>query len=269
MKTKQPLQGLWMIHIATLLFGFSGLFGKWIEMSALWLVLGRTFFAGTSLFAFLSVRQQWTLPKSNKTWRLVLISGVLLGIHWMAFFGSIQMSNVALGLLTFSTFPMFTSLLEPWVFKEKLRIESLILSILILLGVVLVGWEGLQQKVSLQAVGLGLFAGFSFAVLSLLNRGLLTSYSGLQLTAWETLIACLTLLPFAVIFPSPWTWTDIGLSFILGLIFTGVAHSLFIESIYHLNAQTTSLIVSLEPIYGIFAAWIWLQEKPSVLTLIG
>ncbi|MEO0584382.1 MAG: hypothetical protein AAF135_19370, partial [Bacteroidota bacterium] len=61
MKTKNAVQGLWMIHLATLLFGFSGLFGKWVEMSALWLVLGRTFFAGSSLFGFLACRRSWTL----------------------------------------------------------------------------------------------------------------------------------------------------------------------------------------------------------------
>ncbi|MEO1382211.1 MAG: DMT family transporter [Bacteroidota bacterium] len=269
MKTKNAVQGLWMIHLATLLFGFSGLFGKWVEMSALWLVLGRTFFAGCSLFSFLAFRHSWTLPKGKKQIQLVLMSGALLGVHWMAFFGAIQKSNVALGLLTFSTFPMFTSLLEPLVFREKIKLSSLILSLLILLGVVLVGWEGLQQDIPMLAVGMGLFAGFSFAVLSLLNRNLLATYSGLQLTAWETLIAFVTLLPFAILFPSPWTWTDVGLTFILGLIFTGVAHSLFIESIYHLNAQTTSLIVSLEPVYGIFAAWLLLKEIPSILTIGG
>ena len=164
---------------------------------------------------------------------------------------------------------MFTALLEPLIFKEKFTWQSILLSMIIFGGVVLVGWEGLQEDIPLFASGLGLFAGFSFAVLSLMNRNLLVRHSGLQLTAWETSIAFIFLLPLAVLFPSEWTFADVGLTMILWIVFTGVAHSLFVESIFHLNARTTSLIVSLEPVYGIIAAWFLLFENPGMLTLIG
>ena len=47
-------------------------------------------------------------------------AGFWLLILWIAFFKSIQVSTVAIGLLTFASYPLFTTFLEPVFFKEKL-----------------------------------------------------------------------------------------------------------------------------------------------------
>lgn len=39
-------------------------------------------------------------------------------MHWVSFFKSIQVSTVAVGLLSFSTYPVFTTFLEPLFFKR-------------------------------------------------------------------------------------------------------------------------------------------------------
>ena len=43
----------------------------------------------------------------------LIASGVLLSFHWFAFFHSIQLSTVAVGVIGFSTYPVFVTFLEP------------------------------------------------------------------------------------------------------------------------------------------------------------
>jgi drug/metabolite transporter (DMT)-like permease len=56
---------------------------------------------------------------------------------------------------------------------------------------------------------------------------------------------------------------------LLGIVFTGVAHSLFIRGLAHVKAQTASVIASLEPVYGILAAALLLAEMPTLRELAG
>ncbi|WP_261179625.1 DMT family transporter [Anaerobacillus sp. CMMVII] len=109
------------IHSAVLLFGLSGIFAKLISYHAFILVLGRMFFAAMFLLFVLLI---WKIP-----FRLVSIKdigkfffiGVILVVHWSSFFYSIQISSVAIGLITFATFPVFSVFLEPLLLKERFK----------------------------------------------------------------------------------------------------------------------------------------------------
>lgn len=62
---------------------------------------------------------------------------------------------------------------------------------------------------------------------------------------------------------------DWGLLVLLGVVFTGVAHSLFIGGMKHVRAQTAGIIASLETVYGIISAALLLGEIPSLRELAG
>ena len=61
-----------------------------------------------------------------------------------------------------------------------------------------------------------------------------------------------------------WLWLAL-----LGVLCTGLAHSLFVASLKVLKARTTSVIFSLEPVYGIAIAWWLFNEQPSLGMLAG
>ena len=56
---------------------------------------------------------------------------------------------------------------------------------------------------------------------------------------------------------------------LLGVVFTALAHTLFIRSMRTIKAQQASIIISLEPVYGIVLAALLLSEIPTVRMLIG
>jgi len=55
----------------------------------------------------------------------------------------------------------------------------------------------------------------------------------------------------------------------LGIVFTAVAHTLFIKELSSVKAQTTSIIASLEPVYGIIFAIFFVNEIPTLRVLGG
>ena len=114
-------RGMLEIHIAVFLFGLAGLFGKWLALSPMLIVFGRTFFASLVLGAILFFSKKPFRTKSRQDLAVLVLLGVILAVHWITFFHSIQISNVAVGLLTFSTFPLFVTFIEPYFFKEKLQ----------------------------------------------------------------------------------------------------------------------------------------------------
>lgn len=261
--------GLLYAHLATLLFGGAGLFGKWITASPLVIVSGRTLFASLSLVMVWALIQKSPLKLTARQWGLWGVSGALLAFHWVAFFEGIQRTNVAVGLLAFSTFPLFVAILEPMVDRQGVSKQSLVLSLMILIGVSLIGWDSLALFGELNGLGWGIASGASFAVLALINRRLIRQLSGIQVAAGQNTVAAFLLVPFAWEEMRLLSGDNWALLILLGVVFTGLAHTLFIQSLQTQKAQLVSLIVALEPVYGIiWSMWIW-GDIPLPLTLLG
>src|SRR6187402_1721499 len=79
-----PGQALAACHVAVLLFGFAGLFGKWIAWDATAIVLGRTLVAAVALAVVIRVAQG-RMPKLDAG---AAGNGVILAVHWTAFFAA-------------------------------------------------------------------------------------------------------------------------------------------------------------------------------------
>ena len=91
------------LHVAVALFGFAGLFGKWLALSPVAIVLGRTAIAAVAL-GILRLRSDERAPFDVR----LIANGVVLAVHWLTFFAAIQVSTVAVGLLGYASFPLFT-----------------------------------------------------------------------------------------------------------------------------------------------------------------
>lgn len=257
------------LHIAVLLFGVAGVFGKLLALSPITIVFGRVLFASIALYIALVAQKTRIKLDSKKDYIGMLALGGLLAFHWIAFFQSIQLSTVAIGLLTFSSFPIFVTFIEPLMFKTKLRSTDIVLSVITLIGVVLV-IPKLEPGSSLVIGSIwGVLSGLSFAVLSLLNKSYTERYSGMIIAFYQDCSAAALLLP-AVLFIRPvFNLKDILLLLILGVVFTGVSHSLFVSSLSKVKAHTASIAACLEPVYGILFGVLLIGELPTLKVLLG
>ena len=263
------LGSLLEIHFAVFLFGFPGLFGKWLPLAPHLIVFGRVLFATLALALVLALGRRSVRVAVVPDAVLLILCGFVLSAHWTMFFKAVQVSTVAVALLSYSSFPVFTAFLEPMAFKESWDPWSIVLALLTAAGVYLIiPRAGLAGPVFL-GVGWGLGAGLTFSILSLLNRRLARRNPSLTVAFYQDLWAAIFLLPFAVLSRPQFTGSDIGLLALLGVFGTAGAHTLFINGMKRISARTASIISSLEPVYGIVLAFLFLKERPSPRTILG
>lgn len=262
-------RSLFEIHIAVLLFGLTGLFGKSVDIPARYITLGRVFFATLSMGIYFLMRKKSVRLASKADYLAISLLGVLLAFHWTAFYTSVQVSTVAIALLTFSAYPIFVTFLEPLMFRERLQKIDALFAFIMFMGVLLiVPAFDIGNNLT---VGLlwGMAGSVSFAVMSLLNRRFAARYDGSVVAFYEQGAAALVLLPMLLFYRPAVSAKDWGLLVLLGVVFTGVAHSLFIGGMKHVRAQTAGIIASLETVYGIISAALLLGEIPSLRELAG
>jgi len=270
-----------------LLFGAAGLFGKWIDLPPTVLVLGRVVFAAITLGAGMALwrggrepAREGTTPidrrrdtGSDAARRLdgfaLPVLGLLLAAHWVSFFHAIQVSSVAVGLLTFATFPIFTALLEPLLPGERFDTATLVAAAVTGLGVALVIPAPEPADPVVRGAFWGVVSGLTFALLALLNRSLVRRRGALDLAFRQDLWAALFLIPFAIDAPRGPTAAEWGLLIVLGVVFTAGAHALFIHALSGVRAGRAAVIASLEPLYGVILAALLLGERPSSRVLAG
>ena len=262
-------KSLMEIHLAVFLFGVAGLFGKLLSLPAIIIVLGRVFFSSIFLLFLLLYMKKELKLKEKKHYFYLIIMGIILAVHWTTFFQSIQVSTVAIGLLSFSTFPVFVTFLEPYFFKEQIKLSNIVVAIITFIGVMLVVPKFELGNSVTQGVLWGLVSGFTYAILSMLNRKYVKEYSSIVIAFYEQFIAVIILIPFYFIQKPIFQLNDILLLVLLGVVFTGISHLLFINSLKDIKAQTAGIISSLEPVYGIIFAVFLLSEIPSLREVFG
>ena len=257
------------IHLAVFLFGFPGLFGKWLALPAVLIVFGRVLFASLALAGVMRLRGTPFRVRPPRDLLLLGLCGLVLALHWTMFFRSVQISSVAVGLLAYSSFPVFTAFLEPLMAREKWDPGSLVYALLCVLGIALIvpGFD-LSDAV-VRGVLWGLGAGLTFAFLSVLNRSLAGRHSSLTVAFYQDLLAALVLVPAVLRTGLPRSGRDWALIAVLGVFCTAAAHALFINGMKKVGARTASILSSLEPVYGILLALVFLKESPSLRTVSG
>ena len=275
-------------HGVAVLFGLTGILGALIRFDAVAITAGRAGFAATALLVLaLAQRRPLLQGLGPRRAGIVLASGFLLAVHWVTFFMAVKVGGVAVATLGFASFPAFIALLDVVLFRERIgRAEGTMLA-LVTLGLVLitpsfdVGDQG--------TVGLlwGLASGLSFAGLAICNRRGNRGMDAIQVAFWQNLVVALLVLPLlglglvppqvahsqatsslvtggAAIDWASWFWLAV-----LGVLCTGLAHTLFVKSLEALDARSAGMIIALEPVYAIACAWWLFGEEPSGRMLVG
>lgn len=266
---KNQKKSLISIHIAVLLFGLAGLFAKWVLLPAVIIVLGRVIFSSLSLFFLLKVKKARVRLDKGRDYILMITAGIVLAVHWTTFMQSIQTSTVAVGTLTFSTFPLFVTFLEPVLFHERLKSSSVVSAVVMLAGVLLIVPEFHLGNTMTQGVIWGMAGSLSYAVLSLMNRMFMEKYTSSLTAFYEQATAAVVLLPSLFLLKPVVSGKDILVLVLLGVVFTAFAHTMYIEGLKHVKVQTAGIISGLESVYGIIAAFLFLGEKPGIKELAG
>ncbi len=265
-------KGLLLAHLAVILFGLPGVIGKALPLTPVQLTWTRVTLASLTLFFIIRMHEPVKGLFRSGQMSLVFSTGVLLALHWTAFFLSVKKATVAIGLLSYATFPVFTAFLEPLFLRSRFKAGYVWLALLTFAGLYLMVPEFKLSNKIFAGLLWGVFSGFSFSLLSIVNKKLSASYKSIFLAFVQDSLAGLLLFPF--LFSQPWAGIkfnlqNLALLLVLGVLCTALAHTLFIKAISLTEARISSLISMLEPVYGIVFGYLFLQEKPDLKTLTG
>ena len=272
-------KALLQMHLAVLLWGFTGVLGLAISVDAPVLVWYRTLLTALFMAIIVTWRRTWVPVPRRDMWQLIVV-GALMGIHWVCFYGAIKFANASIALVCLSTASVFTSLLDPLINKSKYDYREMLLGLLALLGVYLIYRT---QLVFGKGIAFGVVAAILSSVFTVLNKRVAARYPARVMVFYEmsagwvvvsliigVLIATnsaqyliggantsghLSLLPVGL----DWLWLVV-----LSLCCTVWAQSLALTALKSLSSFTTTLSVNLEPIYGIILAFIFYQENQEL-----
>lgn len=275
------------LHLAVLLWGFTGVLGKLIYLDAPVLVWYRMMLTALIILVILISSRQWISVKGKGLKKLTLI-GALMAAHWVAFYASIKLSNASIALVCLSTASIFTSILDPIFNKKKHNLQELFLGLFAIVGMYFI--YSFQMDYAL-GILLGIIAALLSTIFTILNKRIANDYPVKTMVFYEMgtgFILITLLLPIIYFFQSnvqllpnqvgletiinkfphsliqfknDWIWL-----IVLSLCCTVWAQTLALKALKKLSPFTVTLSVNLEPIYGILLAILLFREDKQLNT---
>lgn len=251
-----------------LLIGTSGALGRYIQLPVPITIGSRAILAFVLLVVYCRFKGI-SLRVEKKDMPMIALSGVLMGLHWLSYFYALQLSNVAIGMLSMFTYPVLTAFLEPILLKTKFQKIHLLLGALVLCGIYfLIPDFDLENSYTL-AIGIGVFSALMYALRNLLMKSKVTKYNGSMLMSYQTGIIGFLLLPALFFTKLPELLSQWEAIVALAVLTTAIGHTLFLASFKYFTITTASILSSVQPVYGIIIGAIFLSEYPSWSTIFG
>ncbi|HYG16957.1 MAG TPA: EamA family transporter [Bacteroidia bacterium] len=256
------------IHVAIFLWGFTAILGRWISLKEVPLVWYRVIITCIGLLfvpGVLRGLKSLTQKKVMIFWGI----GCLIALHWVFFYGSIKYSNVSVALAGLATTSLFTSFIEPFIFKKKIRTVEVVLGLMVIAGIYILFNATPQSFIT--GFIMGLVAAFLAALFSTLNKKYIELAEPAAITFAELaggfvfLTVCFPIyfqfFPDTSFEPSSADW---GYLILLSWVCTAFTMVLSLKALKHLTAFVANLSLNLEPVYGILLAWAIFGENKEL-----
>lgn len=247
------------LHFIVFLWGFSAILGKLVSIPALEMIFYRALLAAAGMGLVIMLTKDSFYVSRVDLIRLLLI-GVVVAIHWLAFFGSARISNVSVSLVGFATNSLWAAMLEPWFNGNKIKKFELLLGLTVIAGLYIIFSFDFEYHAGLM---LGILAGFTSALFSVFNAKMVRRVTPFAITFYEMIGIFLTLgfTMFVYSFIDPEHHFQLGPSrndWIYITLLAGVcsvyAYSVAVELMKKVSVFLIQLTLNLEPLYGIIMA---------------
>ncbi|MEP3371263.1 MAG: DMT family transporter [Maribacter dokdonensis] len=261
-------QHLLEINLAMLFISTSGALGRCVQLPVPVAIGARAILAFIALFLYCKWKG-FGLKIDKKDTGVILLSGLLMGTHWIAYFYALKLSNVAIGMLSIFTYPVITALLEPVLLKTKFQLVHILLAVLVLTGMYFLSPTLNFEDSYTIAIGFGVFSALAYALRNILLKKKVSKYNGSMLMTYQTAIVGVLLFPFLFTVTSEAIVAQWHVLVALAILTTAIGHTLFLMTFKHFNITTVSILSSIQPVYGIIIGAIFLSEIPRGTTIIG
>ncbi len=253
----------WSLHLCVLLWGFTAILGKLITLPTGALVVWRMGLVAALLALWPRVWRGIDAISRVQILRYAAI-GVVIALHWLAFYGSIRLANASVAVGCVALGSVFAAIIEPLITGRPHERAELLLGLLVIPGMaLLVGGVPLSMYLG---VAVGVLSALLAALFAALNKRYATddppeAVTLIQMTAGAVAIA----LGASVVFGVDQTLrlpdaADLGWLLVLAVVCTLLPFMLWLQALRHVSAFTTQLTLNLEPVYAIVLAALLFHE---------
>lgn len=256
-----------LLHVAVILAGFTGVFGKLISLNEGLLVWYRVLFSAVLLFILVSIFRKKINLKLIEKINIAKV-GLLITTHWVFFYASIHYANISVGVICYCLTSLFTALLEPLINKKRFSAKQLLLSLLTLIGISLIFHLDSSYQFG---IILGVISSAFAALYTVYNERLVARYDSMMINYYQMIggtaglgVILPVYLHFQPVVNFIPAWKDFIYLFLLASFCTVLLYVLFAECLKRLSAFTVNLTFNLEPLYAIVLAFLFFDEGKEV-----
>ena len=295
-----------MLASSMLIFGTIGIFRRYIPLSSgllafargligtlflcavMWLRKMRSFsaergrgerFGKSQGYPERVVSDRGRLQISGSILALLIISGALIGVNWILLLSNPSTvekdTTIATATLCYYMQPIIVILLSPLIFRERLTLKKAVCTAVALAGMFFVSGaagEGVPQGDALRGILYGLGAAVLYASVVILNKCIRGVDPYLK-TILQLGSAAVCLLPYLIV-TRQFVHVEISgfsalMLFLVGLVHTGIAYTLYFGSTDGLRAQTIALFSYIDPVSALLLSMVFLHEPMTAAGVCG
>ena len=225
-------------------------------------------------------QQKVEVNLSRQNQRGLLAIGVLVGIQSLCIYSSVARLPVALALLAFNTYPLWTAFWARVVYQQKTEPVMLRIMPVLLIGLALAldvfgaaSGLGAQAHWSQMGVGVGfaLAAAASFGLALVFTQHETVGVDG-RFRTFTTMVSVALLASVAMQSQGGWQlptapagWWGLGaLTFLYGTAFT-----IMFTVLPRLGVVGNSAIMNVEPVFALVLAWVLLDQAIAPVQVLG
>ncbi|QFZ53443.1 DMT family transporter [Oceanihabitans sp. IOP_32] len=255
------------LHLLVFIAGFTAILGELITISAIPLVWFRMVMASILMFLYIKIAKV-KLVASKKAIVQFSFAGIVIALHWITFFGAINVSNISIALAMFSTGAFFASFIEPLVYKRGVIWYEILFGIMVIIGVFIITQGEFKH---INGIILGIVSAFLSSLFAVLNGNFLKQHKATVISFYEFLSGVVFISIYILIFDGGFTTgffnlssSDFGYLFILASVCTAYAFIASVHVMKLISPYTVVLTYNLEPVYGVALAVLIFPEKEKM-----
>jgi drug/metabolite transporter (DMT)-like permease len=247
------------LHFIVFLWGFTAVLGKLVLLPSVEMVFYRTLLAAAGMGLWILLARGSFLISAPDLVKL-LLTGFIIALHWLAFFGAGRIANPSTSLVGFATCSLWASLIEPVVKGKKIQGLEIGLGLVVVTGLIIISSFDFQYKLGLL---LAVISGLTAAIFGVINSRIVARLNAYTITFYEMVGAFLGVSLFLAFYaqalsqghidltPSRLDWVYIAA---MAWACSVYAFSVSINLSKRLSVFFIQLTLNLEPVYGILLA---------------
>ncbi len=266
---KETLKGALFIIAAMLIFGFMGIFVRFLNLPSQTILFFSFLFSGIILFVIFFFKDK-SIIFIEGSWKFLFLLVIVNLFNNFFYFQAFINTTISNAVLTHYTAPIFVALLAPFFLKEKIEKITIYSLLVAIIGMLFIAYSDLSLGLSeLKGIAYGTASGLMYGLVIITTKHLSNRLSPFSITMYQSFFIALLLSPFVFHTDNNLTSSKIALLLLFAVLF-GITATLFIiAGIKRIKSQHVGILAYVEPIAASFYAFILLSEIPGSSTIIG